>query len=102
MLEVLRKEIKYIVPIEYFIKIENRLKGLMTYDKNGEYGKYYVRSQYFDSIDNRDYFDNLNGAFEKQKIRLRIYSPSAENAKLEYKCKSNTDGKKNVFACVKR
>lgn len=94
MLEVLRKEIKYIIPIERFLVLEKRLNLMMKKDSYGDDGKYTVRTQYFDSINDQDLFDNLHGVEEKRKIRVRIYSPDAKTAKLEYKCKSNIDGRK--------
>ena len=94
MLEVLRKEIKYIIPIERFLVLEKKLNLMMEKDNYGDDGKYTVRTQYFDSINDQDLFDNLHGVEEKRKIRVRIYSPDAKTAKLEYKCKSNTDGRK--------
>ncbi len=94
MLTVFRKEIKYVIPAEWFLRLERELDALMHRDANGVNGTYTVRSQYYDSIDDRDLRDNLDGLMEKRKIRVRIYSPDARTAKLEYKCKSGSDGVK--------
>lgn len=94
MHSVFRKEIKYIVPIEQYLMIEKTLSAMMKLDKYGTAGVYKVRSQYYDSITNQDLMDNLMGVMEKRKIRLRIYSPEDKTVKLEYKCKSGTEGKK--------
>ncbi len=51
--------------------------------------------------DDRDLFDNLAGVMEKRKIRLRTYSPDSDWAKLEYKSKSNTDGRKTSLIISK-
>lgn len=91
---VFRKEIKYKVSKIQFLRLRKHLDALMEKDKNGYNGTYVVRSQYYDSIGNQDLYDNLDGVMEKRKIRVRIYSTDAKSAKLEYKCKSNTDGKK--------
>lgn len=64
----------------------------MEQDRYGIEGKYHVRSQYYDSYHNRDLFDNLDGMMEKRKIRVRTYSLSDTIVKLEYKCKSGSDG----------
>lgn len=94
MKTVFRKEIKYIINKVDFLRIRKHLDVLMEKDKNGYNGTYMIRSQYYDSIGNQDLYDNLDGVMEKRKIRLRIYSTDAKYVKLEYKCKSNMDGKK--------
>lgn len=94
MQTVFRKEIKYVLPIEKFIRIESQLDALMTRDCNGKNGTYRVRSQYYDSIGDQDLSDNISGMQEKRKIRLRIYSTEDNRVKLEYKCKSGSDGVK--------
>ena len=94
MQTVFRKEIKYVLPIEKFIRIESQLEALMTRDGNGRNGTYMVRSQYYDSIGEQDLLDNISGVQEKRKIRLRMYSVEDDRVKLEYKCKSGSDGVK--------
>lgn len=94
MQTVFRKEIKYVLPIEKFIRLESQLDALMTRDHNGKNGTYTVRSQYFDSIEDQDLADNIYGMEEKRKIRLRMYSAEDKRVKLEYKCKSGSDGVK--------
>lgn len=101
MHDVLRKEIKYIIPIEHFSRLKVKLDLLMERDENGVNGKYLVRSQYYDSVRDNDVFDNLSGVEEKRKIRVRIYSPKSLDAKLEYKMKSNTDSRKMSIALTK-
>ena len=73
----------------------------MSRDANGINGSYRIRSQYYDSVYDRDLADNLAGLYEKRKIRLRIYSPEDKTAKLEYKCKNGADGVKYSL-CVSR
>lgn len=94
MIAVGRKEIKYILPVEILSALSQKLDVLLDRDRNGRDGVYTVRSQYYDSIWDRDLRDNLSGLMEKQKIRLRIYSSEDQTAKLEYKCKSGEDGEK--------
>lgn len=94
MLDVFRNEIKYIIPYEKALKMSGILDQILQRDSYGEEGRYIVRSQYYDSLDDQDLFDNLQGMMEKRKIRLRIYAPDTEKVKLEYKCKSNTSGRK--------
>lgn len=94
MLTVFRKEIKYVIPLETFGRMEQWLDGLMHRDSHGDDGTYSIRSLYFDSLTDRDLWDNLDGVMEKRKIRVRIYSVEDARAKLEYKCKSGSDGVK--------
>lgn len=94
MISAGRKEIKYILPLETLSALSGKLDMLLDRDRNGREGVYMVRSQYYDSIWDRDLRDNLDGLMEKRKIRLRIYSPADQTAKLEFKCKSGPDGEK--------
>ena len=74
--------------------LQQKLDGIMERDIHGENGRYFIRSQYYDSIDDQDLWDNLDGMYEKRKIRLRIYSLGDLSAKLEFKCKNGFDGVK--------
>ncbi|MCR5100760.1 MAG: polyphosphate polymerase domain-containing protein [Butyrivibrio sp.] len=94
----LRKEIKYVLSLEQALKLRRYLEQFLHKDENsGENGIYRIRSQYYDSMFDRDLQDNLDGVLEKRKIRIRIYDTSSETAKLEYKCKSGSDGVKKVI-----
>lgn len=98
MITVFRKEIKYVIPIELFARLQPRLEQVLEPDAHGSGGSYPVRSQYYDSLTDADLWDNLDGVMEKRKIRLRIYSPQDQMAKLEYKCKSGADGVKHSLS----
>ena len=91
---VFRKEIKYLIDRKSSIILQQKLDTIMERDIHGENGRYFIRSQYYDSIDDRDLWDNLDGIYEKRKIRLRIYSLSDTTVKLEFKCKNGVDGVK--------
>lgn len=94
MADRMRKELKYVIGIEQYLRMRRKLEALMTPDVHGVNGEYMVRSQYFDSLTDADLKDNLDGVKEKRKIRVRVYSPDAAGAKLEYKCKTGSDGVK--------
>ncbi len=96
MRNVFRKEIKYIVHESQFISIRKKLGAFMRPDSHadGPFGEYHIRSLYLDSAGDRDLKDNLDGVMEKRKIRIRVYSPDAKMALLEYKCKSGSDSRK--------
>ena len=92
--KVFRKEIKYIVSHEKAFHLQRHLRNLMDYDSYSGHKGYKVRSLYFDSLNNRDLYDSIDGLMEKRKTRLRIYSHMDQKVKLEYKCKSGSDCKK--------
>ena len=92
MQSVFRKEIKYVIPQEAFIGLQRMLDAVLERDRHCRDSGYVVRSQYYDSFGDADLRDNLAGVQEKRKIRVRIYSPEDETAKLEYKCKNGSDG----------
>lgn len=89
---VKRKEFKFIISKEAYLRIQRMLSAVMEPDEYGSNGSYMVRSQYYDSINDSSLRDNLDGVLEKRKIRVRIYSAEADTAKLEYKCKNGADG----------
>lgn len=109
MNKVFRKEMKYPISLLDFCLLRGYLECFVKPDPHsGEYG-YRVRSLYFDSDGDQDLFDTLTGNMEKRKIRLRFYPPDTDYIRLEYKCKSGTDGikrsirlSKEVAQCLMR
>lgn len=84
---VLRKEKKFLLQQQDFFRLKGRLdRGLHGDHHNGPLG-YRVRSLYFDTIDDQDYFEKLDGQELRRKLRLRCYSPDSEFAMLEMKQK---------------
>ena len=82
-----RSEIKYVVPIEKAVYINERLAGMMQRDNYCMNGAYSVRSVYFEAVDDGDFFDKLAGVNIRKKIRLRIYNNDKSLCKLEIKQK---------------
>lgn len=93
MTAVFRKEIKYVVYQHEFTKMRPLLSALMQRDPNGGDFGYVVRSLYFDSVYDQDYYDTVDGRLKKAKIRLRIYGKDSP-IKLELKQKENSDSLK--------
>lgn len=87
-LAVARKELKYLISLQDRLYLLDALNQILTPDAYGGYNGYRVRSVYFDSITNEDYFDKKEHADEKKRIRVRVYSPNDEQAKFEIKFKS--------------
>lgn len=90
MLDVLRKEIKYTISPYTERILATRLGSVMDKDVHNNDRGYMVRSLYFDTMDNQDFFDKSDGIEFRKKIRLRIYDVNSNFAKLELKEKQNT------------
>ena len=87
MNQVYREEKKFLINLEEFRKLSHHLEQFLMEDEhNGALG-YCVRSLYFDTIYDKDYFEKLDGVELRRKIRLRIYHPEDNFALLEMKQK---------------
>lgn len=90
-----RREVKFLISLLQFKKLEPRLIRTMQPDASGGAGgAYRVRSLYFDTLQDDDYFDVLMGLEARKKIRLRLYPPNERPVKLEYKAKRGVDQQK--------
>ncbi len=87
---VVRTEKKYGISPERSAVLMRGLSKIMEEDSHSGNGGYVVRSMYFDTVYDDDYFDKVNGLESRKKIRLRIYSPSQQWVKLELKQKQGT------------
>ena len=94
-MEVSRKEIKYLISAIQFRQLEKQLVLNMHRDAYARGDGYVVRSLYFDSLFDQDYSDVLDGLETRKKIRLRVYSPDDQKAKLEYKFKQGANQRKS-------
>ena len=94
MLSVLRKEVKYYMTAQEFAGLRPQLDALLNRDNHGADFGYKVRSLYYDSVYDRDYYDTVDGLEVKAKIRLRTYA-SENPIKLEYKQKEGSDSMKS-------
>lgn len=84
VLSVWRSEEKYLLEHPQAIRLKDKLSRLLTPDEFGPEG-YRVRSLYFDSFHNNDYYEKDAGVYRRKKIRLRIYDEAQPTAKLELK-----------------
>jgi hypothetical protein len=94
MVEVLRREEKYPLSVIDMSNYKAQFSAILMPDKFSANGSYMVRSLYFDTPDDKDFFDKLKEQNLRRKIRLRIYSPYDTKAKLELKQKENIFQKK--------
>lgn len=94
MLDVSRKEIKYLIGPADIVRLKKRLAPLMKADiHNGDNG-YRVRSLYFDTMSDTDFEDKVDGYDNRQKVRMRIYDADMNIIKLELKEKSGSAQRK--------
>ena len=98
MLDVLREEKKYRISLSTAIYICSKLKNVLHGDSFNGSNSYLVRSLYFDSIVDQDYFDKQIGTNYHKKIRIRIYDPNSKTAKLELKEKSGSMQRKRSLS----
>ncbi len=85
VLKTFRHEYKFVIPYDEMLRLRSKLNKLLDIDR--DYNGYMIRSLYFDSIEDEDYYDKLNGEMNRKKIRLRIYDPKGDLVKLELKAK---------------
>ena len=88
MLDISRREMKYMIGTDEVFFYSDRLGKIMDPDPNniGSEG-YTIRSLYFDTPGDADYYEKLDGVDCRKKIRLRIYNGSDDVIKLELKAK---------------
>lgn len=87
MERVLRQEKKYLLNYMEFRNYSNYFEKLLIKDPHNGYDGYIVRSLYFDTLDNKDYYLKDMGVEIRRKIRLRVYNPNDLFAMLEIKQK---------------
>ena len=83
-----RHEYKYLCDSTQNAVLKMRAKGLLQEDKHtcGR-GYYFIRSLYFDTLDNQCYRENEAGCDRRDKYRIRIYNADLGKIVLEKKSK---------------
>lgn len=87
IIKTFRHEYKYLIDYSEMLTLRKQFNSLLTTDRSSE--GYIVRSLYFDSLEEQDYYDKLGGEYYRKKIRLRIYDPNSNQVKLEIKQKAD-------------
>lgn len=85
VLKTFRHEMKYVISYSEGLKLREKLDKVLDCDRDSR--GYMVRSLYFDSVDDIDYYDKQGGEINRKKIRLRIYEADSDYVKLELKGK---------------
>lgn len=102
MLNVLRTEEKYPLNLLEALTFSHRFSQVLLADPYSKNGSYMVRSLYFDTVDDQDFFSKLTEQNLRRKIRLRIYSPDAQTAKLEMKQKEGNCQRKRSLTISRK
>lgn len=93
-----RNELKFLCGEREMYLVEDKIRHICALDMHvGENGKYLVKSLYFDTFDNRCYYENLSGVDDRKKYRIRIYNNDKSVIKLE--CKYSWHGRKAKESC---
>lgn len=101
MNKVLRIENKYLLNYLEFKQYSNYFSQILMEDPHNGPDGYIVRSLYFDTIDDKDFYEKDIGAFLRKKIRLRVYNPKDKFAILEMKQKEGNSQMKRSLKVSK-
>ena len=69
--------------------LRQRLSAVMQPDPNAKGGRYFIRSLYFDNLQDKALLEKLNGVNFREKFRIRCYNGDPSLIKLEKKSKIN-------------
>ena len=96
--KVYRHELKFLCEERQLCIIEDRIRHICKPDPYAKEGGFYsVRSLYFDTYDDRCYYENLAGVDGRRKYRIRVYNDDTDKLKLE--CKYSYRGRKAKEVC---
>lgn len=84
---VQREEKKFLINALQVSSLAARFNATLTPDVHNSSTGYIIRSLYFDTLDDQDYVNKVDGVELRRKIRLRIYRTDADFAMLEMKQK---------------
>ena len=84
----LRHELKFLISPSELMVVRGLLRPVLSPDPNGDINnEYYIRSLYFDTINNDALNEKIAGVGNRKKYRIRIYNFSDRIIKLECKSK---------------
>ena len=84
-----RYELKYLLNSSQAIILKKKLSLIMEHDANTIDGYYFIRSLYFDDVNNTAYYEKIDGLEEREKYRIRFYNVDHSYIMLELKGKKN-------------
>ena len=89
-----RHEVKHEISFADAVAVRARLGVVCKPDGNAKDGKYFIRSLYFDTPDDKALRDKLDGVCNREKFRIRFYNNDPSFIRLEKKVKRNSLGYK--------
>ena len=100
--KVFREEKKFLLSVDEFRRISHQLGQVMSEDPHNDVNGYIIRSLYFDTVYDNDFFEKRSGIETRRKIRLRCYDPKADFAMLEMKQKQGAYQLKRSLRVAKK
>ena len=91
-----RSELKYLINKMDHMVLSRKLKMVLAMDPHAGPDGYQVKSVYFDDFSDHAWLDNLMGAGEREKFRIRYYNDDPSFINLEKKVKVMTKGTKQI------
>ncbi len=89
-----RHEWKHVLNTGDLLTLRQRLRAVMESDPHAIDGKYYIRSLYFDNLDDKALREKIDGVNMREKFRIRLYNCDSSVIHLEKKSKRNGLGTK--------
>ena len=89
-----RHEWKHVLNTGDLLTLRQRLRAVMESDPHAIDGKYYIRSLYFDNLDDKALREKIDGVNMREKFRIRLYNCDSSVIHLEKKSKRNGLGSK--------
>ncbi len=90
-----RHELKFLVSYAEYLTLKSRFHAVLDYDRNAGKDGYFIRSIYFDDVNESAYYDKTAGLCDRVKYRLRAYNNNPDYIVLECKKKHNKFVNKN-------
>ena len=96
-----RHEIKHNISFMDLLCIRQRMSAITSPDPHAIDGKYYIRSLYFDTPEDKALKEKVDGVDRREKFRIRYYNDDLSFIRLEKKSKLNGLGTKDMAALSK-
>lgn len=84
-----RHEVKHEISPADMLVLKSRLSAVAKKDPHGDNGSYFVRSLYFDNLEDKVLRQKLDGVSVREKFRIRFYNNDTSFVRLEKKSKCN-------------
>ncbi len=91
---VYRHEWKHELSFQDALILRQRLRAVMEPDPHAVDGRYFIRSLYFDNLNDKALWEKLDGVNRREKFRLRYYNGDPSLIHLEKKSKLDGLGTK--------